>query len=161
MPDENSAPKLTPEQRRQVLQWLGEGYKDAEIVGFIKEQFGVEVTRQAVNYYRDTYAEDIAAIADDVYLRAIQQGFANRARRILVLERNAEKAADLTQAGGKGWTYISAELRAILKDIRDELGDLKQRHEHTGADGGPVQVSWLDKVREACKDGEEDADATD
>lgn len=36
----------------------------------------------------------------------------------------------------------------------DTWGQRKQKLEHTGADGGPVQVHWIDRLREAC--GEED-----
>lgn len=147
--------KLTPEQQRQVIEWLCEGLRNVEIVDELKRE-GVEVTPQAIDYYRGAYAEEIDEAREEALRRVVQQGFANRIKRIRALETNAQKAAELTSMGGRGWTQMSAELRAILKDIRDELGDLKQRHEHTGPGGGAVEVHWIEKLREAC--GEEDED---
>ena len=140
MPDAKRTHKLSEDQQRQVLTWLGEGRSDTEIAGLLEERFGITISGNGVKYYRKPYAKEIAECAEDVYLASIQEGFGNKAQRIEVLKRNAAIAAGLTVAGGKGWTQMSAELRAILKDIRDELGDLKQRHEHTGPGGGAVEV---------------------
>jgi hypothetical protein len=131
--------KLTAAQKKQVIEWLCEGLGNAEICKALAED-GVEVTQQAIDYYRGAYAEEIDEAREEALRKVVQQGFANRIKRIRALERNAERAVQLTLAGGKGWTQMSAELRAILKDIRDELGDLKQRHEHTGPGGGAVEV---------------------
>jgi len=161
MPSPPRDGKLTPEMQQQVVQWLCEGVGNTEVTKLLADGYGVEVTRQAVDYYRITYADEIDAAREEALRRAVQQGFANRLRRLEVLGRNAERASQLTQAGGQGWAQMSAELRAILKDIRDELGDLKQRHEHTGAGGGPVRVSYFAAVADACEDGEEDGSADD
>jgi hypothetical protein len=126
--------------QQQVVQWLCEGIGNTEVTKLLADAHGVEVTRQAIDHYRTTYAEEIDTAREEALRRAVQQGYANRLRRLEVLSRNADRASELTRAGGQGWTTMSAELRAILKDIRDELGDLKQRHEHTGAGGGAITI---------------------
>ena len=138
MSDDLREHKLTADMQERVIQWLCEGIGNVEICDLLKAEHGVQVTKQAIDYYRQSRADEIDAAREEALKRAMQQGFANRLRRLAALEANAERAVDLTRAGGKGWTYVSAELRAILKDIRDELGDLKQRHEHTGAGGGAL-----------------------
>lgn len=136
----NTDAKLTADQQGQVIEWLCEGIGNKEIVERLADEHGVEVTPQAIDYYRGAYAEQIDEARDKALLKRAQRGYANRLKRLEALEANAERAVQLTRAGGKGWTQMSAELRAILKDIRDELGDLKQRHEHSGPGGGAVQV---------------------
>jgi len=140
MPDESSAPKLTDEQRRQVVAWLAEGLRSGEVVENVQTEFGVEISRQAVDYYSATYSEEIAAAYVDAMGAAAKRGLCNRIARIKVLEHNAQKMIDSTKANGRGFTQVNAELRATLKDIRDELGDIKSRSELSGPGGSPAFV---------------------
>ena len=142
----NTDAKLTADQQGQVIEWLCEGIGNKEIVQRLVDEHGVEVTPQAIDYYRGAYAEQIDEARDKALLKRAQRGYANRLKRLEELEKLATRASQLTVGGGKGWTQMSAELRAILKDIRDELGDLKQRHEHSGPGGGAVQVEQSNRI---------------
>ena len=161
MPDEERTPKLTDEQRRQVITWLAEGLRNAEVLERVQGEFGVTITRQAVDWYRATYGKELEAAYAEAMKDCALVGLRNRIRRLQVLEDSAEQAIKALRGGGKGWTYASMELRAILKDIRDELGDLKTRAELTGLDGGAIQVAYIDarerlaaKVNRLATEGE-------
>ena len=161
MPDEPRMSKLTEAQQRQVITWLAEGLRSAEISEKIKAEFDVEITRQGVDYYRKAHAEEIAAAYADAFETAAAQGLCNRIARLGVLERNAKRMIDDTRAGGRGFTTVNKELRETLRDIRDELGDLKLRSEHSGPDGGPIQqeIGWFDAVKKWEAEDAEDADS--
>lgn len=140
MPDESRLPKLTPEAREALMGWLCEGYRNSEVLGQLQSDFGIEITRQAVDGYRDRYADEIDAAREEALKRAAQQGFSNRIRRIDRLQRLAEKLGKAAEGTPKDALSVSAEIRALLRDIRDEYGDLKTRQELTGKDGGKIGV---------------------
>ena len=141
MPDERSQHKLTEEAKADVLQCLCEGQRNGEVVALLKERYGVSVTEQAVDYYRGAYADEIDTAREEALKRAAQQGFANRLRRLAALSRKAEKLDTVLDAASvRDWEGFGKEFREFLKDIRDELGDLKQRHEHGGPEGGPIPL---------------------
>lgn len=155
MPSEKTMPKLTDEQRRQVVAWLAEGLRDGEVIERLQTECGIAIKKQSVAYYRTAYAEQIAEAYEDAMKTAATQGLCNRIRRLEVLERNAQKLIDATSVSGRGYTQVNAELRATLKDIRDELGDLKTRAELTGPGGGAVQVEAWWKGIEKIQDEEQ------
>ena len=149
MPDETSMPKLTPEARQSVLQWLCEGLRNKEILERLQADFAVTVTRQAIDCYRNKWSDEIQEAQAEAEHRAKQQGLSNRLRRISLLETLAEKlsgaAIDETPRNAKD---LSPEVRALLRDIRDEYGDLKERQELTGPGGGPQEHSVMLNVAE-------------
>lgn len=144
MPDENRQHKLTAEAQEDVLRWLAEGRRNTDIVGRLQREHGVEVTRQAVDYYRNAFADRIDAAREDALQRAAQQGMANRLVRIAVLERNLDRLTKATETFDEPDEYIrlNSELRQSLSALRDELGDLVERHEVT------VQQVFEDASRE-------------
>lgn len=127
MPDELRAHKLSDAQQQQVLQLICEGYKDQEIADKLKKQHGVEITREGIRYYRqEKFADLIDELHNEALKERVRQGYANRLRRLDRLERLArklEKAAD--EGTPKDALALSPEIRAVLRDMRDELGDLK------------------------------------
>lgn len=133
--------KLTPEQQRQVIEWLCEGLRNVEIVDELKRE-GVEVTPQAIDYYRGAYEEDIDAAREEALRKAAQQGFSNRVRRVRSLERTVTKLEETMENAPVGeWpAWVSKEYRELMQQIRDEWGDLKQKTELSGPGGGPVEV---------------------
>jgi hypothetical protein len=144
MPDENRQHKLSSEAQEDVLRWLAEGRRNTDIVGRLQREHGVEVTRQAVDYYRNAFADRIDAAREEALQRAAQQGMANRLVRIAVLERNLDRLTKATETFDDPDEYIrlNSELRQSLSALRDELGDLVERHEVT------VQQVFEDASRE-------------
>jgi len=74
--------KLTENQREALVVWLCEGLRDAEIIERLQTGFGVTVTQQNVNHYRDKYAAQIAAAEEAAYKRLIQVGLCKRGERV-------------------------------------------------------------------------------
>ena len=132
------------------MRWLAEGLRDCEVLEKLATEEQVTVCENTVRYYRTAYADQIAEAYEDAFTTAAKQGLCNRIARLRVLERNAETMVANTKGGGKGFAQVNAELRATLRDIRDELGDLKERHELSGPGGGPMkmQIGWFDAVEE-------------
>ena len=157
MADADCSPKLTTEQQQAVIEWLCEGLRNVEVVAALKDEYGVEVSQQAIDYYRTAHADEIGGARTKALQKAAQQGFANRIRRIRSLERKAEKMDEvLDGAAIASWpNWLVREYRETLREIRDELGDLKQRHELTGADGGDLRVQWWEGEREGEASGDD------
>jgi len=102
------------------------------VVALLKQHYAVEVTEQAVDYYRGAYADQIGAAREEALQRAAQQGFANKVRALGALSRKAlklDEVLDASPVSTKNWGPLCAELRALRRDIRDELGDLVERRE--------------------------------
>lgn len=50
-------------------------------------------------------------------------------------------------------------MRGVLDDIAKEVGGRKQRHEHSGPDGGPVQIQAVEDALLKVYDDDDDSDA--
>jgi len=137
------APKLKDGHREALKAWLCEGLSNGDCIDNLKTEFGIDVTPPAINYYRDQCADQIAEAEAAAYKRIIQQGMTRRSERIKALAAEATRAYSALQQfkpGQKGWAQASAEWRALVKDLRDEMNQLTQRIEISGPGGGPVQV---------------------
>ena len=153
MPDEAAMPKLTPEAQERVLQWLCEGFRNSEVLEKLQGEFDIPLTRQGIDYYRDKWDKEIQEAQDEAERRAKQQGLSNRLRRISLLETLAAKLGDAAiEESPRNSKDLSPEVRALLRDIRDEFGDLKTRQEHTGAGGGPIEVDINGAARDKLAD---------
>jgi hypothetical protein len=83
--------KLNSSQQQQVIEWLCEGHRNNEVVAALKDEHGIEVTQQAIDYYRTAYADEIDEARSKSLVKAAQQGFSNRLKRIRGIERKIEK----------------------------------------------------------------------
>lgn len=119
----------------------------------VKEEFGLEVTRQLCESYNPTKA---AAHGLGKKWRAIfeatRQRFldtvsdvpiANRTVRLRMLQRMAD------QAIGRGnYPLVSQLLEQAAKEVGDAYTN-RQRHEVTGKDGGPIEKRDVSTYSEA------------
>ncbi len=138
--------KLSDRHKRAVRDWLCAGYADEEIVEKLKLEYGIDITRQSVAYYRDKYGEDIAAAEELAYQRALKLPWCRKSHRLRAMGANAEKMHQIMQqVGPKRWPgWLAKEFRDTLDAIRDEIGDVTpEKHELTGKDGGPIEEKQI------------------
>ena len=155
--------RLKKTQKEAVLEWVAEGLQTDEINARASEfRPAFDVSRQQVDYYRKTRAQDIKAIKSVDELNALTTGLAlkeNRVSRLQQLAALMEK--DLF--GGFLWTdevkgvgsgdiaeivdyeeFNKAEVdayRGVLDDIAREVGDRRIRQDVTSG-GEKITVSW-------------------
>lgn len=155
----DTANKLTEEHKGQLVALLAEGCSNAEVNERLEQLCGETLHRNTITYYRQQYADQIDAARQEALARVAQQGFANKVRAIRALCRKAEKldeTLDKAAVGSDKWERLCAELRALRRDIRDELGDLVERREVVQRRSGLEDLSEeeLDELleREECED---------
>jgi len=174
--------RLKKAQKEAVLSWVAEGLQTDEINARgarFDPPFGV--SRQQVDYYRDTRNADLQAIRSISEKTALVEGYAlkeHRVYKLSILAALLEK--DLFQ--GFIWTdqvkgvgsgdiaeivdyeeFNGAEIvqyRGLLDDIAKETGGRVQRSqsEISGADGGAVKIDiteWKRTRQERLKSVEE------
>lgn len=59
--------KLTQTQQEALIAWLCEGLRDAQIIEKLQTGFGITVSQQNSNHYRDQYADKIAETGKETY----------------------------------------------------------------------------------------------
>jgi hypothetical protein len=135
--------KLTDEVRAFVVQSLAMFDTPSTVAAAVKAEFGIEISRQAVENYdptkkagksrpfkrwkqlfeetRKTFLEDTATI-----------GISHRTVRLRALQRMVDKAET------QGNMVLAASL---LRQAAEEMGGGPNRREHTGKDGTPLPMS--------------------
>lgn len=165
-----SKKRLNKAQREALIEWVAEGLASDEInqrAAKWKPRFSV--TRQQVDHYRKTRKVDIDKLKESGEFNALKRGLALVNERVQLLQDLADKLKfDLFDAAGKGlWLankkavgmttvfdyeeFNSAEvaqLRGVLDDIAQEVGERGKTLEHKGNVGLFDMDAWK-KVREA------------
>lgn len=139
--DDPRAPKLTDEQRQFVVCAIACSDSPSEIVAALKEQYGVEITRQSVEFYdpRKNHKlskqwKDLHDAAREAFLKEVTRvPIAERAYRLRRLQRLLEK----TEARGN--VPLAA---ALLKQAAEEVGGkYTNKLEHSGIPAMPTAVT--------------------
>lgn len=172
----NDHGKLTEDQQAFIVAQLAMWRAPTEIVELVKEEFGVEVTRQAVHYYNpqrkggESIPERWRTLFDDTreaYRKAAADiGIANQVFRLDQLMALYRKAL----AQGRGNLPLAAQL---LKQAAEETGGQYTNHrvlEHQGeiktggvllvpppASGPEGMREWMKQARDAQVTLERDA----
>jgi hypothetical protein len=135
-------PSIPDEIKRFIINALAAFDTPSQVVAAVKEEFGVDVSRQAVEGHDPTKhaGRNLAAKWREMF-EAARSGFINeatlvpiahRATRLRALERMA-KAAER-----KGNYPLAA---ALNKQAAEEMGNAyTNRRELTGRNGGPIQT---------------------
>lgn len=141
----NTRGKLQDVHRAFIVRELACFASPSECVNAVKEQFGIDVTMQAVEHYdpakwagrRSKRAAnkwvELYAMAREAFIEDVQESvpFAHRSVRIKELAH----AANLFK---KQKNYMG--MARILEQIAKEVGNVHtNRHEFTGKNGGPIQ----------------------
>lgn len=154
--------KLDKAQRKELLKWVAEGLETSEInkrAADFEPRFRVSPAQ--VDYYRKTRKVDLQELIRAGDFDALKNGLAlkeERVKRLTLLAAMMEE--DIF--GGVLWTndlksigsgdqqqvvefeeFNLAEVqqyRGVIDDIAKEVGGRVQRQEHTGAEGGAIEI---------------------
>lgn len=130
----------------------------------VKEQFGLILTRQQIQSYDPTKAAGKSLSTKWVELFEITRErfqneisdipIANKAYRLRALDRMAARAE-----GMKNFNLTAQLIEQAAKECGDSYTN-KQKHEHSGAGGGPIETLTLnrDEYKQARQEMLEDDD---
>lgn len=135
--------KLTDEVQTFVVTSLAMFDTPSTVADAVKKDYGVEITRQAVECYDPTkkagakLAEKWKSLFDEARKAFIEDtatiAISHKAVRLRALQRMAEKAEDMRNLP------LAAQL---LEQAAKEVGGaFTNRREHTGKDGAPLPAS--------------------
>lgn len=152
-PDRKTERKRLPHKvQKFIVEQNACDEKPTDVVRAVKEEFDLEITKQAVEHYDPTkaagsglspsLAEHYWAVRDKYERQEDERGIGSlsyRLRRLAVLER---------QAFARG---NSLEVRECLKQAaEDKGGKYTNRREMTGANGGPIRLTVEEQRKEAA-----------
>ncbi len=137
--------KITDEAKVFIIQRLACFDSPSTVAEAVKKELGVEITKQGVEAYDPTkiagrnLASKWKALFDDAREAFINDtssiAISHKTVRLHMLQRMALKADE------KGNMALAAQL---LEQAAKEMGEAytnRQRHEHTGKDGKPIEVA--------------------
>ncbi len=139
--------RLKKKQKEFVLQCVGEGLESDEInARAAKCKPAFSVSRQQVDFYRQSRGVRIEQIKEDGELDALNSGFALRDERVRVLSLIGQslyedlKEATRSLIDGEFKEGEIRQLRGIFDDLAKEMGDRKTKLEHSGDADAPVTI---------------------
>lgn len=157
-----------------MIKWAAAGYETDEINKLAADfEPPFRVTRQQVDYYRKSRRVDLADIQRAGQEEALTEGLALKGERVRRLKQLAALMERdlfngflwLEQVKGVGSGDIAeiveyeefnaaevAAYRGVLDDIAKETGGRVQRQELTGADGGALEVRYVNDWRNVGDD---------
>ena len=163
--------RLKKEQRDELLKWVAAGLETGEINKCAADHLPpFMVSRAQVDYYRKTRGVDLRKMLDSGQYDALTTGLAlkeERVKRLTLLAALMEEdlfygvlwTEDVKMIGSGPFqervefeefnASEVAQYRGVLDDIAKEVGGRVQRQEHTGADGGPIEMTWKQFVEQA------------
>lgn len=128
-----------------VIACVAEGLESDEInarASRCKPPFSV--SRQQVDFYRDSRGVRIDELKESGQVAALSSGFALRDERVRLISEIAEQLrADLAEGIRLGGEFKEAEIRqmrGLLDDLAKEMGDRKNRIEHSGEPDAPITI---------------------
>ena len=151
---EKKSCKLSVDQKNLILQWILEGLSDQQIMKRAKEQNHFELTKQGVNYYRQSKAAGKKAerIIERKTDSALRKGLAIRENRVNDLQFIRDKLMDELNKNGlwidENKTILTQnyetnetkktfnaplirELRGVLDDAAKEIANGKEHLQST------------------------------
>jgi len=174
--------RLKKSQKEAVLTWIAEGAQSDEINGRAASfDPPFTVSRQQVDYYRDSRKVDIDAIRSIDEKTALVAGYALKEHRVYKLSLLAALMEKdliggfmwLDQVKGVGSGDIAelvdyeefnaseiVQYRGVLDDIAKETGGRAQKTEHTGKDGAPLfdMPAWIARAEQNRREMEDVTD---
>jgi predicted RNase H-like nuclease (RuvC/YqgF family) len=139
--------RLTKKQKKFVLACVAEGLETPEINQRASRQKPpFEVSRQQVDFYRDSRGVRIEELKAADEVEALSSGFALRDERVRVLSQIAQLLhSDLSQAirsleDGEFKEGEIRQLRGVFDDLAKEMGDRKTKLEHSSEDDKPLKI---------------------
>lgn len=141
-----AAPKLTEDQRTQLLEWLAAGYSEGLIRQWFQEHEWPEIAQPAMSYYRKRFKAQIEALRTERHAAALNTGLALKAERVERLKAHADRLEAIKWTPDKnGRLWNEAAWRETLDDIAKEMG-----HRRTGIDIAAQEIEvFLDAIRDA------------
>lgn len=130
----------------------------------VKEQFGLTLTRQQIQSYDPTKAAgkalsqkwvDLFKVTRERFQTEVSDiPIANKAYRLRTLDRMATKAETM-----RNYNLTAQLIEQAAKECGDSYTN-KQKHEHSGAGGGPIETLTLskDEYKQARQEMLEDDD---
>lgn len=155
---------LKPEVKAFIIQMLACYDTPSQVVEAVQKDFGITITRQQVETHDPTKVSgktlakkwvDMFNATRDRFLNEISDiPIANKAYRLRVLQRMSMTAENMKNIG------MTAQL---LEQAAKEVGEAytnRQKVEHTGKDGGPIESTSLtkDEYKKARQEMMEDDD---
>lgn len=155
---------LKPEVKAFIIQMLACYDTPSQVVEAVQKDFGIAITRQQVETHDPTKVSgktlakkwvDMFNATRDRFLNEISDiPIANKAYRLRVLHRMSTTAENMKNIG------MTAQL---LEQAAKEVGEAytnRQKVEHTGANGGPIESTTLtkDEYKKARQEMLEDDD---
>ncbi|MBM1117065.1 DUF2280 domain-containing protein [Klebsiella grimontii] len=155
---------LKPEVKAFIIQMLACYDTPSQVVEAVQKDFGIAITRQQVETHDPTKVSgktlakkwvDLFNATRDRFLNEISDiPIANKAYRLRVLQRMSTNAENMKNIG------MTAQL---LEQAAKEVGEAytnRQKVEHTGKDGGPIESTTLtkDEYKKARQEMLEDDD---
>lgn len=155
---------LKPEVKAFIIQMLACYDTPSQVVEAVQKDFGITITRQQVETHDPTKVSgktlakkwvDLFNTTRDRFLSEISDiPIANKAYRLRVLQRMSTTAENMKNIG------MTAQL---LEQAAKEVGEAytnRQKVEHTGANGGPIESTTLtkDEYKKARQEMMEDDD---
>lgn len=155
---------LSTEVKAFIVQSLACFESPTKVIELVKAEYGIDVSRQQVSQYTPGNAMaaklsqkwiDLFNATRDRFLNEISDiPIANKAYRLRVLQRMSTTAEGMKNLG------MTAQL---LEQAAKEVGEAytnRQKVEHTGANGGPIESTTLtkDEYKKARQEMLEDDD---
>ncbi|BBR04677.1 MULTISPECIES: DUF2280 domain-containing protein [Klebsiella pneumoniae complex] len=140
---------LSTEVKAFIVQSLACFEKPARVIELVKAEFGIVVSRQQVSQYSpgNAMAAKLSKKWVDLF-NATRERFqteisdipiANRAYRLRVLDRVAEKAESM-----KNYVLTIDVMERAAKEVGDAYSN-KHKVEHSGPNGGAIQTITMSK----------------
>lgn len=119
-----------------------------QVADYVREEFGVTITRQSIQHYDPTVGEKPAEkwcqIFDTTRLKFLETTaeipISNKSVRLRRLERMA-----LAAEGMRNYALAAALHEQAAKEV-GELYTNRHKMEHSGANGGPLMISITHQV---------------
>jgi hypothetical protein len=153
-----SRKKLNEDDKPFIVMWLACFKSPSEVAALVKEEFGVTMSRQAVEVYDPTkragrsLSEELKKLFEETraaYIADVQAvPLAHQRYRLDVLQRLLDREL-LKDAPNKGLVLDIQE-----RGAKESGGAYTNRREHTGRDGGPIEAvamtidQWREKAAE-------------
>ena len=119
-----AAPKLNAEQKNQLLVWLAAEYSEPLIRRWFMANDWPILDPSAITYYRNRWADEIAAARAQRREAALNQGLALKAERVRRLAEHADELDALKWVPDENGRYSNEKAwRETLDDIAKEMGE--------------------------------------
>lgn len=119
-----AAPKLTKEQRLQLLEWIVADYSFDLMMQWFADLEWPELTPAAVSYYRKRNLAKIEKLRAERHSTALTTGLALKEERIARLKAHADvlEAIKMSADPKSGRLWNEKAWREVLDDIAREMG---------------------------------------